>query len=33
VRKLIADFTPPNQMYKKAHVFFSNRALKLRAPL
>jgi hypothetical protein len=31
VRQLIEDFAGPLQMYKKAHVFFSNRAFETDA--
>jgi hypothetical protein len=29
VRQLIEDFAGPLQMYKRAHVFFSNRAFRV----
>ena len=32
VRQLIEDFQGPLQMYKRAHVFFSNRALRIVQP-
>ena len=32
VRQLIEDFQGPLQMYKRAHVFFSNRALRIVRP-
>lgn len=33
VKKLVADFEGEKQMYKRAHVFFSNRALARCASL